>query len=104
MKNSHGFSWPETILSLSITFIIATTILPLLNIMMVQLEDKKRSYHSSLVMHEVAKMYTVEGISTGVMDIEHVTYSYEFEIEKDEICVDYEGMREEQHKCLLLPK
>lgn len=102
MKNSHGFSWPETILSLSITFIIATTILPLLNSMIVQLEDKKRDYHSSLVMYEIAKMYIVEGISTGAMHIEEVSYS--FQIDNEKICVDYEGMREEQRKCVPLIK
>lgn len=41
MKNSEGFSWPETVLSLSIIFIITTTILPFLNYMVVHLEDKK---------------------------------------------------------------
>lgn len=102
MKNDHGFSWPETILSLSITFLIATTILPLLNNMMVQLEDKKRSYQSSLVMYEVVKMYTAEGISAGAMHIEKMSYSYEIENEK--VCIYYEGMREEQHKCLPLAK
>lgn len=102
MKNSDGFSWPETILSLCITLIIATTILPLLNNMMVQLEDQKRMYHSSLVMYEAAKMYTVEGISTGAMYMEKVLYSYEAGNEK--ICIYYEGMREEQHKCVPLIK
>lgn len=102
MKNSHGFSWPETILSLSITFIIATTILPLLNSLIVQLEDKKRDYHSSLVMYEIAKMYTVENIPTGGMQVDKIMYSYE--ISNDKICIEYEGMREQQHKCVPLIK
>ncbi|MEK3981228.1 hypothetical protein MKY37_19655 [Psychrobacillus sp. FSL K6-2836] len=102
MKNSYGFSWPETVLSLSITFLIATTILPLLNSMIVRLEDKKRDYHSSLVMYEIAKMYIVEGILTGAMQVDGVMYSYEISGEK--ICVDYEGMREEQRKCMPLIK
>lgn len=98
MKNSHGFSWPETILSLSITFIIATTILPFLNNMNVQLEDKKRDYQSSLVMYEATKMYAVENISTGSIRVDRVLYS--FEVTGDKICIDYEGMREEQRKCV----
>ena len=102
MKNSHGFSWPETILSLSITFIIATTILPLLNNMVVQLEDKKRDYHSSLVMYEVAKKYTVENIQNGGMQVDKILYSYEISNEK--LCVDYEGMREKRYKCVPLIK
>jgi len=102
MKNSRGFSWPETILSLSITFIISTTILPLLNSMVVQLEDKKRDYHSSLVMYEIAKKYTVENIQTGGMQVNKVLYSYK--ISNETICIDYEGMREKQHKCVSLIK
>lgn len=102
MNNSNGFSWPETILSLSITFLIATTILPLLSNMMVQLEDQKRRYHTSLVLYEVAKTYTFESISTGVMYIEKVPYSYE--IDNENICINYEGMREVQLKCVPLIK
>ncbi|MFJ7826776.1 hypothetical protein [Psychrobacillus sp. NPDC096623] len=102
MRNSHGFSWPETILSLSITFIIATTFLPFLNNMTVQLEDKKRDYHSSLVMYEIAKMYIVENNATGVMQVEKVNYVYEISSEK--VCIDYEGMREEQRKCVPIIK
>jgi len=102
MKNSQGFSWPETVLSLSITFIIATTILPFLNYMVVQLEDKKRDYHSSLVMYEIAKMYTVENIRTGGMLMNKVMYSYE--ISDERICINYEGMQEIQYKCVSINK
>ncbi|QUG42096.1 hypothetical protein KD050_02010 [Psychrobacillus sp. INOP01] len=102
MKNSHGFSWPETILSLSITFLISTTILPVVNSMIVQLEDKKRDYHSSLVMYEIAKLYTAENIPTGAMQVDGVIYSYDINDEK--ICIDYEGMREEQRKCVPIIK
>lgn len=102
MRNSFGFSWPETILSLSITFIIATTLLPFLNNMIVQLEDKKRKYHSSLVMYEIMKKYRLDHITNGVMQIEQVNYVYE--INREKVCVDYEGMREEQHKCLPIIK
>ncbi len=102
MNNSEGFSWPETVLSLSIIFIITTTILPFLNYMVVHLEDKKRDYHSSLAMYEAAKMYIVENISTGVMQVDGVMYSYE--VSDASICIDYEGMREEQRKCVSIIK
>ena len=98
MRNSDGFSWPETILALSITFIIATTLLPLLNNMQVQLEDKKRKYHASVVMLEAAKKYITKTSLNGSMDMEKVTYTYE--IHNHQICVYYEGMREEKSKCV----
>lgn len=98
MRNSDGFSWPETILALSITFIIATSLLPLLNNMQVQLEEKERKYHASVVMLEAAKKYIAENSWTGSMDIEKVAYTYE--IHNHQICVYYEGMREEKSNCV----
>jgi len=98
MRNSDGFSWPETILALSITFIIATTLLPLLNNMQVQLEEKKRKYHASVVMHEAAKKYITENSRNGSMDIEMVAYTYE--ASDDQICVYYEGVREGKTNCV----
>lgn len=102
MENSEGFSWPETVLSLSIIFIITTTILPFLNYMVVHLEDKKRDYHSALVMYEVSKMYTVENMKTGGMQVNKIIYSYE--ISTESICIDYDGMQEKKHKCMSLIK
>lgn len=98
MRNSNGFSWPETILALSITMIIATTLLPLLNNMHIQLEEKKRKYHASLVMHEAAKKYITENSWNGTMHIEQVDYVYKIDL--PQICVHYEGMREEKTNCI----
>ncbi|MFJ8066719.1 hypothetical protein ACIQYS_19190 [Psychrobacillus sp. NPDC096426] len=98
MKNSNGFSWPETILALSITFIIAITLLPLLNNMHVQLEEKKRKYHASIVIHDAAKKFISESSYNGTMDIEMVAYTYV--VRNDQICVYYAGMREEKTNCV----
>lgn len=98
MKNNAGFSWPETILTLSITFIIASTLLPLLNNMNIQLEEKKRKYHASVVMLEATKMYIAESISSGTMSMEKVAYT--FEINEEQICVYYEGLWEEKASCI----
>ncbi|WP_342598383.1 type II secretion system protein [Psychrobacillus sp. FSL H8-0483] len=100
MKNNDGFSWPETILSLSITLIIATTLLPLLHNFTVQLEEKKRKYHASIVMNEATKMFITENISTGSIHIEKVAYM--FVIDNENICVIYEGVREEKTSCLTI--
>ncbi|WP_144511073.1 hypothetical protein [Bacillus sp. FJAT-22090] len=100
MRNSDGFSWPETILALSITFIIASTLLPLLNNMNVKLEEKKRKYYSSLVMHEAAKMYISENTQSGSRQIEMITYT--FQVDNEKICVHYEGMREERENCVTI--
>lgn len=98
MRNSNGFSWPETILALSITLILATTLLPLLSNMHIQLEDKKRKYHASIVMHEAAKKYINENSWNGTMQIEQVAYAYEIDL--TQVCVHYEGMREEKTNCV----
>ena len=101
MKNDAGFSWPETILSLSITLIIASTFLPLLNNVIAQLEEKKRKYHASIVIHEAAKMFIADNVTTGLMNIEEV--EYEFSIDYEQICVSYEGVREEKENCISIP-
>lgn len=98
MRNSSGFSWPETIVSLTVTFLIATTLLPLVSNMTVQLEEKKRQYHASIVMHEGVKMYIAESIFSGTMYIDKLPYN--FIVDSEQICVSYEGMREEKRNCL----
>ncbi|TQR18604.1 hypothetical protein [Psychrobacillus soli] len=100
MRNSNGFSWPETIVALTITFIIATTLIPLLNNMHVQLEEKRRKYHASIVMNEATKKYITENSWTGSMYIEKVAYTYEIDL--PQICVRYEGMREEKTNCITI--
>ncbi|TQR19557.1 type II secretion system protein [Psychrobacillus vulpis] len=100
MKNSYGFSWPESIVSLTVIFLIATTLLPLLSNMTIQLEEKKRKYHSSIVIHEAIKMYLIDNTQRGTMQIEKLEYS--FAIDSEQICVHYEGMREEKSNCLTI--
>lgn len=96
--NSKGFSWAETILTLFITFMIATILLPLLTNMSVQLEDKKRKYHSAIVMNEATKIFITENVENGSLSIENVTFN--FQINKQKICVDYEGVRGEKVNCI----
>lgn len=96
--NNKGFSWAETILTLFITFIIATILLPLLNNMSVQLEEKKRKYHSAMVMNEAAKLFITENIENGSLSIDGVTFN--FQISEQEVCVDYQGVRGEKRNCI----
>ncbi|MEI4771413.1 hypothetical protein WAX74_17440 [Psychrobacillus sp. FJAT-51614] len=98
MINSKGFSWPETIVALSVIFLIATTLLPLLSNMVVLLEEKKRKYHSSVVIKEGVKMYIEENLLDGSMRIDEIEYT--FSIDGQQICVNYEGMTEEKMNCL----
>lgn len=100
MRNNEGFSWPETILSLSITFLIATTLIPLLNNINVQLEEKKRKYHSSIIIHEAAKKYISENIESGSRQIDKIIYT--FQVDNEKICVHYEGLREEKENCVTI--
>lgn len=96
--NNRGFSWAETILSLFITFIIATVLVPLLTNMNTQLEDKKRKYHSAIVMNEAAKLFITENIENGSLSIENVTFTYH--ISEQEVCVEYQGVRGEKKNCI----
>ena len=98
MNNSKGFSWPETIVSLSVIFLIATMLLPILSNMVIQLEEKKRQYHSSIVINEGVKMYFAEHLLHGSLWIDEIEYT--FTIDNQLICVNYEGMSEEKMNCL----
>lgn len=53
-------------------------------------------------MYEVSKMYTVENMKTGGMQVNKIMYSYE--ISSESICIDYDGMQEKKHKCVSLIK
>ena len=96
--NNKGFSWAETILTLFITFMIATILLPLLTNMNVKLEDKKRKYHSAIVMNEAAKLFVTENIKNGSLTIESVTFN--FQIDEQQVCVEYPGVRGEVINCI----
>lgn len=98
MRNSNGFSWPETILTLSIIFLIAGTLLPFLSHLTVQLEDKKRDYQASIVLHEAVKKYLDSNVGIGSMQIDQVNFSYA--INDEQLCVNYEGVREEKNSCV----
>lgn len=100
MKNSRGFSWPETIVALSITLLVALTLLPILSNMTVQLEEKKRKYYSTVVMLEGVKRYTAENTLAGTMHMDNLQYT--FIIDNYQICVRYEGMRGEKSNCVAL--
>ena len=98
MKNSRGFSLPETIVSLAVILLVATSLLPLLSNMTTNLEEKRRKYLSTVVMNEAIKMYITENILTGAMHIDKLKYT--FAIDEKQICVKYEGMREEISNCV----
>ena len=98
MKNERGFSWPEAITSLAILMLIATVLLPMVGQLSNSMEGKKRSYYASVVMHEAAKVFISTEERSGMMHIENIVYRYE--ISEKEVCVFYEGIREDESKCI----
>lgn len=100
MKSSRGFSWPETMIALTVLFLITMTLLPLLNQVSIQLEEKRRKYHASVVMHEAVKEFIDDRIWVGSMKIDKLQYSYM--ITNDDICIDYAGVKEEKHFCVTI--
>lgn len=77
---------------------IAAILLPLLTNMSVQLEDKKRKYHSAIVMNEAAKLFITKNIKNGSHSIENITFM--FQINEQQVCVEYEGVRGEKRNCI----
>ncbi len=101
MRNERGFSWPEAITSLAVLMLIGSILLPMVQQIANSLEAKKRNYHASLVMYEAAKRYHSTQEESGVMNIERIDYFYE--LTSEGICVLFEGIGEEERRCIHLP-
>ena len=101
MRNEKGASWPEAVTSLAVLLLISSVLLPMVQQIANSLEIKKRSYHASLVMYEAAKRYDSTEEESGVMNIESIDYFYELTTEG--ICVLFEGIWEEERKCVHIP-
>ena len=101
MRNEKGFSWPEAITSLAVLLLISSVLLPMVQQIATSLEAKKRNYHATLVMSEAAKRYDSTEEKSGVMNIEGIDYFYE--LTTGGICILFEGIWEEERKCIHVP-
>ena len=86
MNKDSGFSFVETILTVSILFLLFGTLLPLTNQMLMRLEDKKVSLHIAIAKSQAATSIQ-KGKLSGVVTIEGNDFTWEFK--SPILCVNY---------------
>ena len=86
MKNDKGFSFVETILTLSILFLLFGTLMPLTNQMMLRLAEKKVSLHIAITKNQAATSIR-SGIESGVVKLGGIDYLWEWN--RPVLCVNY---------------
>lgn len=95
--NESGYSWPESILTLSIMMIIFSTLLPLSFQMLVRLDDKKREMLASETMYQGAVLFTTYGITDGVRTENDTRYVWAEE--NGRLCVTYPSSVKTEKVC-----
>lgn len=98
MTNEKGFSWPESILSLSILMIIFGTLLPLYSHMSAQMEMKKLDMHAAETAYHAAVLHSSYGLTEGENLLEQTVYRWS--IHANSICVTYRNFEKEVMKCI----
>lgn len=96
--NQSGFSWPETILTLSVLMVIFGTLLPFATNMTSQLHNKKLSMQAAETAYHAAAAYEFHSLKSGNREIDGTIYSWTTTL--NEICVSYNNVVEELDKCV----
>ncbi|MDW0108937.1 hypothetical protein [Sporosarcina aquimarina] len=85
--NESGYSWPETILTLTIMMVVFSTLLPLSFQMLAGLENKKQDMRAKETMYQAAILYTNYGITNGLRKEDAMEYSWF--VDGERVCVKY---------------
>ncbi|MFP3918759.1 hypothetical protein U5N28_13235 [Lysinibacillus telephonicus] len=96
--NSKGISFVETLLSISILFIIAGLLIPLSHNMKSLLYNKKLELHASETAYEAAKIIHNDYKTSGVNVIDDVEYYWFYDGRK--ICIEFKNLSGERKKCI----
>ncbi|WP_017380090.1 hypothetical protein [Paenisporosarcina sp. TG-14] len=86
MNNNQGFSFVETILTVSILFLIFGTLMPFTNLMKLQLAEKREALHVAITKNQAATAIKNGDIS-GVVILDDVGYVWEWS--SPILCVNY---------------
>lgn len=92
--NDRGVSWAETMVSLSIVFIIFGSLLPVMMGVQQSLQVKKERVSAYETLHEAAREIST-GVIQGQRVVNGIVYSWQM---TDQLCVDYadyKGKREQ---------
>ena len=86
MRNEKGFSFAETILTLTVTMVIFGSLIPVSYRMFAKLHDQKVDVHLAYTSHQAA-IERGYGILFGNRVVDKVNYSWTWE--ERLLCIDY---------------
>ena len=96
--NEGGYSWPETILTLTIVIVIFGTLLPFSTFATSKLQLKKAAMYASETAFQGAIYFKAYGLLEGVRRIEEIDYKWS--INGQVVCVSYEIIDKVYDKCV----
>lgn len=96
--NEQGISLIETMLSVSILFLLTISLLPLTHSMGTHIENEKMASHAGEVAYNGARTVQLYGEMSGVQQIDGHTYMWEFV--NHSICVTYHNLTEDETLCV----
>lgn len=96
--NSKGTSFVETLLSISILFVITGSLIPLSYNMKSTLYNKKLELYASETAYEAAKMIHNGYKSNGVKVIDNVEFNWFYD--GRQICIEFTNLNGERKKCI----
>lgn len=96
--NEQGVSFIETMLALSILFLITLTLLPFSYTLQQTLHERIFVYHASEVAYNGAQLVKNYGQTVGVQRIDYILYEWRFD--GREICVSYTYLQKGYEQCI----
>ena len=98
LNNSKGTSMLESLLAVTVIFFIAGILLPKFSDLKAEVEYQKIQTHASEVAFNGARMVRDYGDTSGLFEIENLTFHWEYI--NDEICVTYYYKKEWHNVCI----
>jgi hypothetical protein len=96
--NEGGYSWPEAVLTLTISIVIFGTLLPFATSVTSKLQLRKAQMYAAETAFQGAIYFSAYGLKEGVRRINDV--DYEWTINGESVCVSYEIIDETFSKCV----
>lgn len=97
--NERGVSFIETVLALSILFLLTLTIIPLAYKMQMDVEKQKAAYYASEVAYNGALLVKQYGVTYGTQQLGHILYEWAYDA--GTICTNYHLGDEVIEQCIM---
>jgi Tfp pilus assembly protein PilV len=97
LSREQGFSFPESLLSLLIVYVIFTSLLPLMDRMAMNLEEEKLAAQAAFVASDAVDGHHLTGAIEGSRLIENVLFDWR--MQGGGICVSYKATSGWQARC-----